>query len=111
MDITVITRSCYPNDSTISSEVSAIVGGPFDEVRDWIVAFTLHEGESKIIWLSALLSMVVPVVWPVRVTNVGSGAYHVSRPFPWIIRNGGKTGQATRPATITGRTKYVAVLA
>jgi hypothetical protein len=111
MDITIITRSCFPNSSAISSEIAAIVGGPFDEVRDWIVAFTLRDGESKIIWLSALLSLVVPVTWPVRVTNVGDGVYHVSRPFPWILRGGGKTGHATKPATITGRTKYVAALA
>ncbi|MGB4967099.1 MAG: hypothetical protein WBO35_02755 [Candidatus Saccharimonadales bacterium] len=111
MDITIVTRNCYPNSSAISTEVSAVVGGPFDEVRGWNVAFTLREGESRIIWLSAFLSLVVPVVWPVRVTNVGNGAYRVSRPFPWILRNGDKMSQAVEPATITGRTKYVAVVA
>lgn len=111
MDITIITKPGYPNSSTISDRISAIIGGPFDKVRDHHIICTLHDGESRIIWLGAFLNLTLPISWPVRVTNVGDGSYRISRPFPWIFGSSHTVHRAVQPATITGRTGYTAALA
>ena len=111
MDITIITKLGYPNSSTVADQISAIIGGPYDKVHDHGIVCLLHDGESRIIWRTAFVSLILPITWPARVTNVGDGTYRVSRPFPWIFGSGSTVHQATRPATVTGRTGYTAKLA
>jgi len=108
--ITVVTKMTYL-DSSIIHRVSAVVGS-FDEVRDHDIAFTLEKGETRRLWMSALILPFIPKLWYVYITNLGGGAYQVR--YPWLLRwipsNPDRTCQAVKPATITGRTKYVAVV-
>jgi hypothetical protein len=109
--ITVVTKMTYL-DSSIVHRVSAVVGS-FDEVRDHDIAFTLEKGETRRLWLSALILPFIPVPWwYVYITNLGDGAYRVRYPWAlrWISHDPDRTCQAVKPSTITGRTKYVAVV-
>lgn len=108
--ITVVTKMTYL-DSSIVHRVSAVVGS-FDEVRDHDIAFTLEKGKTRRLWLSVHILPFVPMLWYVYVTNLGDGAYRVKYPWVlgWIPNNPDRTCQAVKPSTITGRTKYVAVV-
>jgi|GEM_PF-6699863 len=109
--ITVVTKMTYL-DSSIVHRVSAVVGS-FDEVRDHDIAFTLEKGKTRRLWLSATVIPFITAVWYVCITNLGDGAYRVKYPWAlrWISHDPDRTCQAVEPATITGRTTYVAVLA
>ncbi len=88
MQITVISRLALPS-SAITDELAAI-NGHHTNVEGWSVTCALAEGESKVLWRIALVSLIAPVLWPIRVTNLGDSRYRVSRPWPWIFGEGSK---------------------
>lgn len=102
MQITVISRLALPS-SAITDEITAI-NGHHTNVEGWSVTCTLAEGESKVLWRIALVSLIAPVLWPIRVTNLGDGKYRVSRPWPGIFGEGSKS-RIVLPATTHSTTR------
>lgn len=107
MTITVIFRHALIS-SAVTDEVAAI-NGRHTEVEGWSVACTLAEGESKVVWRFALASLISPIMWPVRVTNLGNNHYRVSRPWPWILGEGAELSTVLPATTRTLTREYATI--
>lgn len=107
--LTVVTQTTRTSNAITHTLEAAI--GDHKIVPGWDVAFVLQPGETRHLWLAALVLPCIPIFGRATVTNHGGGRYNVIYTWPLrrVVEERGLR-QALQATTITGRKRTIAVI-